>query len=469
MTLPDMTNIDWTAIDWGSAGAYVLAAVVALVILGSAIRNLTTRAAKTVKGRGPIVLAIASAVLLTALSADSILRVLRDVMNLHDWEAWGFFAVLDIALLASAMLAWKRRRMLADKGSTAIPVDGIAVWIIAILEGVIGSWAEPSVQGTLIRFVAPLLAAWLYERALALEEAEIRGVSSESLSRVRAGIVGLLAQIKRTAARWGLITTSDQTIADVQWSRWARRVDRNVSRWERIDDQGKRARRERQIHTLIAGMSQRGLLDQIDQRDRLVARSDNRRAIVARLIGRPEVIDGDATDRTIDAGVIDQDDRPTTPVDRPENDRPDVAIDHPRPTDTATDRPTEPVDQKPTDRPVTARPTRSITPTPNTRPTNPEPTDQQTDRAIEGELIDRPGTDRPTRRRSKEENERLIRGALVAILADADATEFPSHGQIAKAAGVSKSTVAGYLGRVGLTGETTLTTNVINVLPVHNI
>lgn len=458
MTLPDLTNIDWTAIDWGSAGAYVLAAVVALVILGSAIRNLTTRAAKTVKGRGPIVLAIASAVLLTALSADSILRVLRDVMNLHDWEAWGFFAVLDIALLASAMLAWKRRRMLADKGRTAIPVDGIAVWIIAILEGVIGSWAEPSVQGTLIRFVAPLLAAWLYERALALEEAEIRGVSSESLSRVRAGIVGLLAQIKRTAARWGLITTSDQTIADVQWSRWARRVDRNVSRWERIDDQGKRARRERQIHTLIAGMSQRGLLDQIDQRDRLVARSDNRRAIVARLIGRPEVIDGDATDRTIDAEVIDQDDRPDTPVDRPENDRPDVAIDHPRPTDTATDRPD------------TDRSTRSIAPTPNTRPTNsPAPTDQPTDRAIEGELIDRPGTDRPTRRRSKEENERLIRNALVAILADADATEFPSHGQIAKIAGVSKSTVAGYLGRVGLTGETTLTTNVINVLPVHNI
>ena len=475
MTLPN--------IDWVSAGAYVLAAVLAIVMLVGLIsagaRGLI-KAAKGNKDNGPVILAGLVALLASAMSIQAQWGFLGHNLGIADeWTKAAFVGVFDLAAIAAALLS--REARVRNPGTFG--ADALIVWAVALLLGWLGSTEATSFEGEAARWAVPLVAALMWDRviqrdvarAVALDRARMATVTGRITATILRGTRAVGRSIMRTLARLGLVQP-DHDIATIQQARWRRRFIAAASRAaaaRRMTTDShrtvrrRRARADERFASVVASGQRLGaitgpadlerllweaqvVLNAADALDQADAESPWRTA------GRP-------ADRTIDQPETGRAIEPVT-------DRPAVAIDHPRPTDTATDRPTEPVDQAPTDRPVDARSTRSIAPTPTARPTNsPAPVDQQTDRAIEGELIDRPGTDRPTRRRSKEENERLIRNALVAILADADATEFPSHGQIAKIAGVSKSTVAGYLGRVGLTGETTLTTNVINVLPVHNI
>ena len=404
--------------------------VLVIVIAGILVRRTAKATAKAARGRGPMILAALVAVLLTALSADSILRVLRDVMGLSDQEAWGFFAALDLAVLASAVLARHRRRLIAQQGGDAtIPVDGVAVWVIAALEGVVGSWSQTSVEGTLIRGFAPLLAAWLYERALALEVAEIRGVSRATLSRVGAGLTATWQQVKRILARWGIISTSDQTIADVHWSRWARRVSRAAYRVERIpatatDRDRLVATATARVDRLVSGMQQRGLLDRPIDRQRLIDRPTDRRMIVAALLGQP--------------------------VDRP-TDRPT----EPRSTDGGPDRPPVDLIGRPPGRPTGVAVYPPNNPTVPTIPTDPA-----------------------NGNRTQAASEALIKSALVRILSvegpGADFVTVPPQKVIADIATeldngrtLSKSTVGGYLSRYNIHGQ--LTWRDMESLPGHII
>ncbi len=130
-------------------------------------------------------LTFAAALLATGVAAVGMWRFFGDVVGITDPYIRGtFFAFLEIALFVSAIRA--RRNLLeelaqlkaanADTRRASTGPDGVAVWCLAALSGGFSavdghSWGERA-----FRFVAPLVAAWLWERGLAAHRRRARGV-----------------------------------------------------------------------------------------------------------------------------------------------------------------------------------------------------------------------------------------------------------------------------------------------------
>ncbi len=130
-------------------------------------------------------LTFAAALLATGVAAVGMWRFFGDIVGITDpWIRGTFFAFLEIALFVSAIRA--RRNLLeelaelkaegGDMRRASTGFDGIAVWVLAALSGLFSaidghSWGERA-----FRFVAPLVAAWLWERGLAAHRRRARGV-----------------------------------------------------------------------------------------------------------------------------------------------------------------------------------------------------------------------------------------------------------------------------------------------------
>lgn len=469
--MPTDWDINWSAIDWVSAGAYVLAAVLAIIVIGGIITSSAralTKTAKNARGHGPVILAALVALLASAMSIQAQWEFLGHNLGIeHAWAKAAFVGVFDLAAIAAALLSREAR----VKRPGTFGADALIVWAVALLLGWLGSTEATTFEGQAARWAVPLVAALMWDRVIQRDVARAVALDRARMATVTGRITTIIVRISRavgrsvmrTLARLGLVQP-DQDIATIQQARWRRRFITAASR-------ASAARRQHETTTTVRTARRRA---RTDERFASVVAAGQRLGAVTgpadleRLLWEAQVVlnaadaldqaDAESPWRTAGRPNHEPIDLTSRPIDPEPNatDRPDVI-----------DRSIDRIEPNTTDRPV-ASTARSIEPSSDRPTSNPEPTDRP--KAIEGELIDRPRpTDRPTRRRSKEENERLIRAALVEILADADATDFPSHGAIATAAGVSKSTVSGYLGRVGLSGETTLTTAVIDGLPVHNI
>lgn len=468
---------DWKpALEWAETHPQLAVAAIVVALAIVAITIYATRSAARISGRvvraggraakklDLVVVGIAGVALLATLaSIEAMWKFLRDDLHITDEVVRAcIVGVFDLAAVMGAVLSREARVKNPDK----FGLDACIVWIVALLLGYFGATEAATAQGQVFRFAIPLIAAVMWDRLIQRDVARTVTLDKARMVTVTGRITATIGRVARavghsvmrTLARLGLVQP-DEDIAQIQHKRWRKRfIDAaakaaaakrcNVAAPDDEKASKHRAKAEEKFAAVVAAGQRNGAVnspadlkrllwearvvlhaaDALDQTDaespwRSTDRSNNRPVDT----DRPDVIDGE---------VIDQ------PTDRSTGSKADRAAEQIEPN--STDRPA-----KPTDRPVN-RPTDS--PTPVNRPT------------------DRPDAiARPTRRRSKEENEQLIRDALVVILADADTIEFPSHGAIAGVAGVSKSTVAGYLGRVGLSGETQLTATTIDVLPVHNI
>ncbi|WP_280406773.1 hypothetical protein [Nocardia carnea] len=112
------------------------------------------------------------------------------------------FAFIELMVVASAMRA---RRSQIDTGSAG--VDGIAMWVLTILSGVLAaSHATEDVGLLVLRLAAPLVAAWGWERSMALERRQITGA---------AGGMNWRISPRRLMVRWGLADPTDRTAGEV--------------------------------------------------------------------------------------------------------------------------------------------------------------------------------------------------------------------------------------------------------------
>lgn len=151
------------------------------------------------------------------------------------------FAFIELMVVASAMRA---RRSQIDTGSAG--VDGIAMWVLTILSGVLAaSHATGDIGLLVLRLAAPLVAAWGWERSMALERRQITGA---------AGGMNWRISPRRLMVRWGLADPTDRTAGEVAVERRLEDLARaaDAVRIARDTDSGRGQRRAMQkLHRAI--------------------------------------------------------------------------------------------------------------------------------------------------------------------------------------------------------------------------
>lgn len=177
------------------------------------------------------------------------------------------FAFIELMVVASAMRA--RTSQLAT-GSAG--VDGIAMWVLTILSGVLAaSHATEDVGLLILRLAAPLVAAWGWERSMALERRQLTG-RTERRTNWR-------ISPQRLLVKWGFADPTDRTTAEVA-------VERRLADLARAADalrlaQSAGGRRERRaaarLHRAIDRAADDGvMLGEESVRDRLAVHLEGR-------------------------------------------------------------------------------------------------------------------------------------------------------------------------------------------------
>jgi len=113
----------------------------------------------------------------------------------------------------------RARRALRESGS--VGVDGAAVWVMALLSAVLAA-ADAQGLARAVRFAAPLVAAWLWERGLAAERRRVRDAAGGAhRSRIAWRITP-----DRIAVRIGLADPTTRGVDAIDRSRRLARLTR---------------------------------------------------------------------------------------------------------------------------------------------------------------------------------------------------------------------------------------------------
>ena len=184
--------------------------VLAYLVLRVAWRALTWLVARYVAPR-PIedVLTVVAASIATGVSAQGMWRFSGDVLGLDGPLRLLLFAFIEVAIITSAVRA---RRNMRENYSAGI--DGIAVWALTYLTAVLSSMDAHSLPEAIFRLAAPLVAAWLWERGMAIERHRIRGT----------GRINWRLTPERLLVRLGIAEVSDRTASEVDAHRRLTRV-----------------------------------------------------------------------------------------------------------------------------------------------------------------------------------------------------------------------------------------------------
>ncbi|WP_343951318.1 hypothetical protein [Nonomuraea longicatena] len=155
------------------------------------------------------VLTVVAACIATGVSAQGMWRFSEDVLGLDGPLRLLLFAFIEIAIITSAVRA---RRNMRENYSAGI--DGIAVWVLTCLTAVLSSMDAGSLPEAVFRLAAPLVAAWLWERGMAIERHRIRGT----------GRINWRLTPERMLVRLGLAEVNDRNASEVDAHRRLTRV-----------------------------------------------------------------------------------------------------------------------------------------------------------------------------------------------------------------------------------------------------
>ncbi|MEQ4719307.1 MULTISPECIES: hypothetical protein [unclassified Nonomuraea] len=182
--------------------------------------------------RRPIedVLTIVAASIATGVSAQGMWRFSGDVLGLDGPLRLLLFAFIEVAIITSAVRA---RRNMRENFSAGI--DGIAVWALTCLTAVLSSMDARSLPEAVFRLAAPLVAAWLWERGMAIERHRIRGT----------GRINWRLTPERLLVRMGLAEVSDRTASEVDAHRRLTRVALAAKRAKALREAGASDRKMR--------------------------------------------------------------------------------------------------------------------------------------------------------------------------------------------------------------------------------
>jgi hypothetical protein len=158
-------------------GGAVLIGVLGLVAIAAlASRNRSKTADTPRPAKADRFMTFLGAAVATGVVATGMWRFFGDKLHIQNPAVRvALFAFFEIAMLASALRSRRFRIARAKKAPSDqgerrdVDVDGIAVWVLALLSGSFAATDQTSAAAAGLRLVAPLIAAWLWERGLAGE------------------------------------------------------------------------------------------------------------------------------------------------------------------------------------------------------------------------------------------------------------------------------------------------------------
>jgi UDP-N-acetylmuramyl pentapeptide phosphotransferase/UDP-N-acetylglucosamine-1-phosphate transferase len=212
----------------------LLAAVGFALLLLATILIVAIRWLRRTTRPGEDILTIVAACIATGVSAQGMWRFSGDVLGFDGPLRLLLFAFIEVAVITSAVRA---RRNMRENYSAGI--DGIAVWALTSLSAVLSSMDARSVAEALFRLAAPLVAAWLWERGMAIERRRITGKS-----RINWRITP-----ERILVRLGLAEAGERTASEVDAQRRLTAVALAAKRCRDLRDAGAS---ERQLRRAMA-------------------------------------------------------------------------------------------------------------------------------------------------------------------------------------------------------------------------
>ncbi|MFI7448039.1 hypothetical protein ACIBQX_11125 [Nonomuraea sp. NPDC049714] len=220
------------------------------------------------------VLTIVAASIATGVSATGMWRFAEDVLHLPFLLRVLLFAFIEVAIVTSAVRA---RRNMRENFSAG--VDGMAVWALTVLTAVLSSMDARSLPEAVFRLAAPLVAAWLWERGMAIERHRIRGTKG----------IHWRFTLERAMVRLGLAEARDRSAADVDAHRRLTRVALAAKRAKALREAGAPERKLRAAFAKLdkamdQAVEHTGLSDDETRQSALLARIDalNSTATLAR-------------------------------------------------------------------------------------------------------------------------------------------------------------------------------------------
>ena len=140
----------------------VLAALGAVVVVWGAI--WAVRSARRRGLTGEQAGTLLAAAIATGVSAQGMWVFFDKSLHLTLSLRIMFFAFLEIMVLTSALRARSAQQVSGSAG-----IDGVAMWVLTCLSAVLAATDADNAGTVLIRLSAPLVAAWGWERSMALE------------------------------------------------------------------------------------------------------------------------------------------------------------------------------------------------------------------------------------------------------------------------------------------------------------
>ncbi|MEU0487329.1 hypothetical protein ABZ260_50310 [Streptosporangium sp. NPDC006013] len=219
-------------------GVFALVLLVAAYFALRAIQRMAVRFFHSHVAPRPVedILTIVAASIATGVSAQGMWRFSGDVLGFDGPLRLLLFAFIEVAVITSAVRA---RRNMRENFSAGI--DGIAVWALTGLTAVLSSMDARSMAEAIFRLAAPLVAAWLWERGMAIERHRISG---------RARINWRLTP-ERALVRIGLAEVSDRTASEVDAHRRLTRVALAAKRARALRESGASDRKMRAALTKL--------------------------------------------------------------------------------------------------------------------------------------------------------------------------------------------------------------------------
>ncbi|MFB9248577.1 hypothetical protein ACFFWE_10085 [Sphaerisporangium melleum] len=205
-------------------------------------------------------LTIAAAAIATGVSAQGMWKFSGDVLGFDGPLRLLLFAFIEVAVITSAVRA---RRNMRENFSAGI--DGIAVWVLTSLSAVLSALDADSIPGAIFRLAAPLVAAWLWERGMAVERHRLTG----------RGRIHWRLTLERVMVWFGLAEAEDRTASEVDVHRRLTRIARAAVKVRELQDAGVYGRK------LAAAQSRlRAALEQGEEHTDLATNPDTKRILL---------------------------------------------------------------------------------------------------------------------------------------------------------------------------------------------
>lgn len=240
MSLNDINLPGWALLAVG--GGLVLVLALLLTATRSLLRrrrNPTEQKADQPAGSNWLLdsLTLAVAVIATATSAQGMWTFFGEAFHANGLLRVALFAMFEAALVVFALNA--RANIRREPGAGA-GFDGLAVWIMAVVTGILAATEADSAPAILGRLLVPLVAAMLWERDLirrmrerasAARKARQNGGDTEEEERLRWRF-----SPRELAVRWGWAHTNDLKLSDVARQRQLRRLGQAAWRVYRLNE-----------------------------------------------------------------------------------------------------------------------------------------------------------------------------------------------------------------------------------------